>query len=71
MKPFNWHTLGWVIIVVLFIAWEAIGLANRSDPYQPFTFFVRKILGSWTNPVWWLGLGFMLWMLVHFLFVKD
>jgi hypothetical protein len=71
MKLHNWHSIGWVIIVLLFILWEVIGLANRADAHQPFTFFVRKIVGTWTSPLWFLALGFLLWLIVHFLFVHD
>ena len=67
----NWHTIGWVIIVLLFIAWEAIGLANRADANQPFASFVRKIVGTWRSPMWFLALGFLIWLIVHFLFVHD
>ena len=56
---------------MLFILWEAIGLANHNDANQPFTFFVRRIAGSWTSPTWWLVGGFLLWLLVHFLFDAD
>lgn len=71
MKLHNWHTIGWVVIVVLFAAWEFIGLSNNQDERQPFTFFVRKIVGTWTSPLWFLALGFLLWLIVHFLFVHQ
>lgn len=67
----NWHTIGWVIIVLLFILWEVIGLANKADANQPFTYFVRKLAGNWTSPVWYLLLGFLLWLIVHFLFIRP
>lgn len=71
MKLHSWHTIGWVIITLLFIAWEAIGLANNADQNQPFTYFVRKIVGSYTSPMWFLGLGFLCWLIVHFLFIHN
>lgn len=71
MKLHVWYTLGWVLIILAFVVWEAIGLANKADELQPFTFFARHILGDWTNPIWWLGLGFILWLGVHFLVVHN
>lgn len=71
MRLHNWHTIGWVAIVLLFILWETIGLANKADANQPFTFFVRKIAGTWTSPMWWLIGAFCLWLIAHFLFAPG
>lgn len=71
MKMHVWYAWGWVGIILLFIAWEVVGLLNRFDEYHPFTFYVRKVVGTWTSPVWWLAAGFILWMLIHFLFVHS
>lgn len=71
MKLHNWYTLGWGILVLLFIIWEAIGLYNRSDDLQPFTWFVRRIAGTWTSPMWYIVGGFLIWLIVHFLFVHP
>lgn len=71
MRLHNWFALGWVLIVLQFIAWEAWGLANNADDKQPFTYFVRKIVGTWTSPVWYLALGFLVWLIVHFLLVHP
>jgi hypothetical protein len=69
MRLHNWYALGWVVIVLEFIVWEAWALTNVTDDKQPFTWYVRRIVGTWTSPVWWLALGFILWMGVHFLLV--
>lgn len=66
MKWSQWHTIGWVLIVLLFILWEIIGLANRADANQPFTYFVRKLASR--EPLWFLLAGFFAWMVYHFLF---
>ncbi len=71
MKLHNWHTIGWVVIVLLFILWEIIGLANNADPHKPFTYFVRKVAGTWTSPMWYIVAGFLIWLIVHFLFVHE
>lgn len=69
MKFHNWHTIGWVVIIMLFILWEVIGLANKADANQPFTYFVRKL--AMIEPLWFLFAGFILWMLYHFLFKHE
>lgn len=71
MKAHNWHSIGWAVIVLLFVLWEIIGLANKADANQPFTYFVRKIAGTWTSPMWFLVAGFLAWLFVHFLFVHK
>lgn len=71
MRLHAWYTIGWVIIVLEFLVWETIGLVNKADGKQPFTWFVRKLVGTWTSPLWWLVLGFLVWLIVHFLFVHK
>lgn len=75
MKVHNWHTLGWIVwaiaSVAFFALWEYIGLRDRTDDKQPLTFFIRKIVGTWNNPVWWILLAILAWMIVHFLVIHD
>lgn len=71
MRPLGWHAIGWIVIILTWIVWEIIGLYSRTDENQPFTWYVRKVAGHWTSPLWWLVLGFCLWMPVHFLFVHN
>ena len=75
MRAHNWHTLGWVIwgafTLGFFAIWEYIGLVNREDDKQPLTFFIRKMVGTPNNPVWWFLAAILLWALYHFLFVKH
>lgn len=75
MKVHNWHTLGWIIwaacTLIFFFIWEWIGLASREDDRQPLTFFIRKFVGDINNPLWWLLLGMLIWMIVHFLFIHN
>jgi len=68
-KPY-WHSIGWLVIVIMFVVWEIIGLRSRKDGKRPFTYYVRKVVGDWKNPIWYLGLGFLIWLIVHFLFVR-
>ena len=71
VKTHSWNIIIWAIIVVQFIAYEFFALLNSTDTHEPFTFYVRKIVGHWTSPVWFLALGFIVWMAVHFLFVHK
>ena len=75
IKPHDWHTIGWIIWAVVtagfFILWEILGLASREDNRQPLTFFIRKMVGTPNNPLWWVIGGLILWMLVHFLIIHD
>ncbi len=71
MKAHTWNIIIWAIIVVQFVAYEAFALLNSTDEHQPFTFYVRHIVGKWTSPVWFLAAGFLLWLIVHFLFVHK
>jgi len=75
MRAHNWHTLGWVIwavvTVVFFAIWEYIGLMNRNDEKQPLTYFVRKLVGTPNNPVWWVLAAVLIWMIYHFNFVHS
>jgi hypothetical protein len=71
MKLHTLWSLGWLVIVLEFIAFEVYSLADRSDETQPFTWYVRKIAGNWTNPTWFLIAGFLVWLIVHFLFVHG
>lgn len=61
----NWAWLGLLIVLV---GLEGAALANRTDRFQPATYWIRKILmltSRW-QPLYWLGLGFWLWLGVHF-----
>lgn len=71
MKTHTWNIIIWGVIVVQFVAYEAFALLNSTDEHQPFTFYVRHIVGRWTSPVWFLALGFLAWLIVHFLFVHK
>ena len=74
-SPHDWHTIGWIIWAVVtigfFILWEMLGLASREDNRQPLTFFVRKMVGTPNNPVWWVLGAVLIWMVYHFLFVHE
>jgi hypothetical protein len=65
------NILIWAFIVIQFVAYEIFALLHVGDEHEPFTFYVRRIVGSWTSPVWYLAAGFIIWMLVHFLFVHK
>lgn len=71
----EWHTIGWIIWAVVtvgfFILWELLGLASREDNRQPLTFFIRKMVGTPNNPVWWVLFAILAWMIFHFLFVRH
>ncbi len=75
MKAHSWHAIGWLVWAVLtigfFALWEAIGLANREDDKQPLTYYIRKLVGTWNNPVWWVVGAIILWMFVHFLIIHG
>lgn len=71
MKNHNINIAIWAFIVVQFIAYEAFSLVNSTDHHEPFTFYVRHIVGRWTSPVWFLAAGFLVWLIVHFLFVHK
>lgn len=75
MRAHNWHTLGWIIWAVttlgFFAIWEYIGLVNRTDDKQPLTYFIRKMVGTPNNPVWWFLGAILLWAVYHFLFVRH
>lgn len=75
MKAHNWHTLGWIIWATVtlgfFFLWEYIGLVNREDDKQPLTYFIRKLVGTPNNPVWWVLAALLIWMIYHFNFVKH
>lgn len=71
----EWHTIGWILWAVItvgwFFLWEFLGLASREDNRQPLTFFIRKMVGTPNNPVWWVLAAILIWMLYHFLFVHG
>lgn len=69
MKNHTINIVIWLVILLQFIAYETFALVNTTDNHEPFTFYVRKIVGTWTSPVWYLGAGFLVWLIVHFLFV--
>ncbi len=75
LRPHNWHALGWLIWAILsagfFILWEWIGLMSRTDDKQPLTFYIRKMVGTPNNPVWFILLAILGWMIYHFLFVHG
>lgn len=71
MKAHTWNIIIWAVITLQFMAYEAFALLNSTDEHQPFTFYVRHIVGKWTSPVWFLALGFLTWLIVHFLFVHK
>ena len=75
MKAHNWHTLGWIVwgvfTVGFFVLWEVIGLINREDDKQPLTFFIRKMVGTPNNPMWWVLVSICIWMIYHFNFVRH
>ena len=67
--------MGWVIWAIVtvgfFAIWEYIGLVNREDNRQPLTFFIRKMVGTPNNPVFWVGAAIVLWFLYHIFIVHD
>jgi hypothetical protein len=67
----SWFAVGWIIIVLEWLTWEVIGITVHHGGIQPFTFYVRKIAGTWTSPMWFLTLGFLVWLIVHFLFIHP
>lgn len=75
MKVHNWHALGWVVWAALslgfFAVWEFIGLANREDDKQPLTHYIREMVGTPNNPLWWILGAILVWMIVHFLFIHE
>lgn len=71
MKLHSIMTIAWIFVVIQFAALEAFALYNKHDDAQPFTWYVRKLVGTWTSPLWFTGLAFVLWLGVHFFFVHD
>jgi hypothetical protein len=75
VRAHNWHALGWIIWAVatvgFFAIWEMIGLANRTDDKQPLTYYVRKMVGTPNNPMWWVLAAVLIWMIYHFNFVHG
>lgn len=75
MRVHQWHALGWIIWAVLtigfFAIWEMIGLASRTDDKQPLTHYIRKMVGTPNNPLWWVLGAILVWMIVHFLFIHG
>ena len=75
MKIHNYHALGWVIwafaSAAFFAVWEWTALKDRDDLKHPLTYYIRKLVGTWNNPVWWILLAILLWMIVHFLVIHD
>lgn len=61
MRLHTWNIFIWVFIILQFVAYEVFTLARPGDQHEPFTFYVRKIVGSWTSPVWYLAAGFIVW----------
>ena len=75
MKVHNWHALGWLVwglgSVLFFAVWEYIALTDKEDSTKPLTYYIRKAVGDINNPLWWLLLGALVWMIVHFLFIHE
>ena len=75
MKAHSWHALGWLVWAIVsigfFAIWEYIGLVDRVDDKHPLTFYIRKLVGTPNNPVWWILGAILVWMIFHFLFVKH
>jgi hypothetical protein len=69
LKLHTLWTIGWGVIILEWLVWEIIALTDHSEETQPFTWYVRKIAGTWTSPMWYLVAGFLVWLIVHFLFV--
>lgn len=44
---------------------------NRADDKQPLTYFIRKMVGTPNNPVWWVLAAVLIWMIYHFNFVHG
>lgn len=59
----------WGVLTTAFVGYEFFALARDTDRWQPFTYYVRRVLAlrDRTQPLWWLGLGFWLWLGWHFL----
>lgn len=67
MKFHNANIIIWLVIVAQFVAYEVFTLLIIGDRHEPFTFYVRRIAGSWRSPVWYLLAGFLVWLPIHFL----
>jgi len=75
LRAHAWHTWGWILWAVFtvgfFAIWEYIGLVNREDNRQPLTYFIRKMVGTPNNPVWWVLAAVLVWAVYHFNFVHN
>lgn len=61
----NWL---WFLPLFSFLLLEVGALLSRTDKWEPATYWIRKLLmlrNKWT-PLYWLGVGFWLWLGVHF-----
>lgn len=56
--------LVWASIVGAFFVYEMFALARSTDPWQPFTYYVRRLIRS--RPLWVLALAFWVWVGFHF-----
>lgn len=63
----------WAAITAAWIAYEAYALSKNDDSHEPFTFYVRRAfnLKNMNGPLWWLLLGFWLWLGWHFFVERE
>ena len=71
MKFHSLNMIIWLVIVAQFIAYEVFTLLVIGDDHEPFTYYVRRIAGTWKSPLWYIVAGFLVWLIVHFLFVHK
>ena len=65
-------TLADAVVAAIFtiaFGYEMLALARTTDRWQPYTYYVRRLI---RRPLWWVALfGFWLWLGWHFFGVKP
>jgi hypothetical protein len=65
----TWAAISWGVAFVAWLFSEVMGLRSKTDRWPTFTDLVRRIRGDYRSPMWWLIFGFLVWLIVHFLFI--
>lgn len=65
--------LFWGVLALVGFGYELYAIRKADDEHEPLTYYVRKVfnLRNRSGPLWWILLGFWLWLGLHFFIDKG